>query len=128
MSEKSNGQRIRKMFITNKINQYGLYALKMYKNGVELVVVVDDYICCKWSKPCFTRAKGNELWVGLAEKAWAKVHGSYHQTNSGLVIDTLRDLTGAPSKSYYVADYPDMFERLVKANEKNYIVAASFEN
>lgn len=78
MSEKSNGQRIKKMFITDKINPYGLYALKMYKSGVELVVVVDDYICCRWSKPCFTRAKGNELWVGLAEKAWAKIHGSYH--------------------------------------------------
>ena len=51
MAEKSNGERIKKMFKTHEINPYGLYALTMYKSGVELEVVLDDYIVCKWSIP-----------------------------------------------------------------------------
>ena len=92
------------------------------------MVVVDDYICCKWSMPYFTKANGNELWVLLAEKAWAKIHGSYHKTHWGYACETMRDLTGAPSKDYEIAKFPDMFERLVKADEKNYMIAAACIN
>ena len=70
-----------------------------YKNGVQELVIVDDYIPCVASgdKPCFSESRGNELWVILLEKAWAKVHGSYERINGGHAHLTLHDLTGAPS-------------------------------
>lgn len=50
--------------------------------------------------PIFAEAYGNELWVALAEKAWAKAHGGYLITAGGMCGETLRDLTGAPSYSH----------------------------
>ena len=44
-----------------------------------------------------SKAHGNELWVILIEKAYAKLHGSYERIGRGMVHEALRDLTGAPS-------------------------------
>ena len=70
-----------------------------YKNGEKQLVVVDDFIPCvsDGSKPCFSENHGNELWVILLEKAWAKLQGSYEATNGGHAHLALHDLTGAPS-------------------------------
>ena len=46
--------------------------------------------------PAFSRAKGDELWVLLLEKAWAKTHGSYLRIEAGRLGNVLEDLTGAP--------------------------------
>lgn len=59
-------------------------------------VIVDDWIPCESpGKPAFaTSRKGNELWVSVLEKAYAKLHGSYEALEGGLVQDALVDLTG----------------------------------
>ncbi|XP_047260771.1 calpain-type cysteine protease DEK1-like, partial [Capsicum annuum] len=59
-------------------------------------VVVDDWIPCESpGKPAFsTSRKGNEMWVSLLEKAYAKLHGSYEALEGGLVQEALADLTG----------------------------------
>lgn len=116
------------MFITDKVNEEGLYALTMYKSGIQLEIVLDDFIVCKNSRPCFTKANGNELWVLLAEKAWAKIHGSFHRIKSGWAHETMRDLTGAPAFSHKVANEDDMWGKLVEADEKDYMIAASCGN
>ena len=48
-------------------------------------VVIDDWFPCNKSSesPAFTRANGNELWVLLIEKAWAKLFGSYENIEAG---------------------------------------------
>lgn len=58
--------------------------------------MVDDWIPCESpGKPAFaTSRKGNEMWVSLLEKAYAKLHGSYEALEGGLVQDALVDLTG----------------------------------
>ncbi len=38
------------------------------------------------------------------EKAWAKIFGSYERIESGTCREALRDLTGAPTKSYFIED------------------------
>ncbi|KAL0436113.1 UNVERIFIED_CONTAM: Calpain-type cysteine protease DEK1 [Sesamum radiatum] len=64
--------------------------------GEWVPVVVDDWIPCEsHGKPAFaTSRKGNELWVSILEKAYAKLHGSYEALEGGLVQDALVDLTG----------------------------------
>ena len=64
--------------------------------GEWVPVVVDDWIPCESpGKPAFaTSRKGNELWVSVLEKAYAKLHGSYEALEGGLVQDALVDLTG----------------------------------
>ncbi len=57
---------------------------------------MDDWIPCEGrGKPAFaTSRKGNELWVSILEKAYAKLHGSYEALEGGVVQDALVDLTG----------------------------------
>jgi calpain-15 len=55
---------------------------------------------CNESRPVFSKAQGNEIWVILLEKAWAKIHGSYERISLGVTSYTLRDITGAPSFIY----------------------------
>ncbi|KAJ1488535.1 hypothetical protein T484DRAFT_1616299, partial [Baffinella frigidus] len=37
------------------------------------------------------------VWVPLVEKAYAKLHGSYHSISGGHVAEAMLDLTGLPS-------------------------------
>jgi calpain-15 len=86
---------------------------------------MDDYIPCKWNKPVFTRANGNELWVLFLEKAWAKIHGSYDRIKWGQAHLTMRDLTGAPGYQYVIETEKDMFEKIVDADAKEYLISIS---
>jgi|TARA_B110000305_G_C19172102_1_gene507797 calpain-15 len=109
-----NPDRITKMFPTDEINEEGVYAVEMTKNGYEVHIVLDDFVPCKDHRPAFSSANGNELWVLLLEKAWAKLHGSYDRIISGQAHETLRDLTGAPAYEYIVADMEakNMFNKI----------------
>lgn len=110
-----NPVRIRKLFLTEQINSAGAYAINLTKNGVKKMVVVDSYIPCLHNQPCFSAANGNELWVILLEKAWAKVHGSYHRIIGGQCHETFRDLLGAPSFEHITSD-EGIFEKIVQAD------------
>lgn len=43
------------------------------------------------------RPHGNEIWVMLVEKCWAKVFGSYQKISGGFSDEAFNFLTGAPS-------------------------------
>lgn len=69
---------VRRLFLTKTYNPEGVYRLRICKNGEWIDVIVDDYIPCYFNGgPIFTRGNGNELWVLLLEKAYAKLHGDY---------------------------------------------------
>jgi calpain-15 len=90
-----------RLFITDVTNEFGIYAVKLTKNGEAKEVVIDDYFpCFSYGECCFTKAHGNELWVLILEKAWAKIHGSYERIEAGLAHNVMRDLTGAPSYDF----------------------------
>lgn len=93
-----NPQRIRNLFINDQANEYGVYGIRINKNGEWKEVVVDDKFPCINGEPAFSKAQGDELWVLLLEKAWAKIHGSYERIEAGFAENVLRDLTGAPSE------------------------------
>ncbi|KAJ9697702.1 hypothetical protein PVL29_007026 [Vitis rotundifolia] len=88
--------RISEVIITPEYNEEGIYTVRFCIQGEWVPVVVDDWIPCESAgKPAFaTSRKGNELWVSLLEKAYAKLHGSYEALEGGLVQDALVDLTG----------------------------------
>ena len=93
-------ERIRKMFVSSEINTSDMYGIKITKNGEQKLVTVDGLIPCKQKRVCFSTAHGNELWVLLLEKVWAKVHGDYCRIIGGLPHETFRDMTGAPGFMY----------------------------
>ncbi|KAI9194919.1 hypothetical protein LWI28_010135 [Acer negundo] len=88
--------RISEVIITPEYNEEGIYTVRFCIQGEWVPVVVDDWIPCEsLGKPAFaTSKKGNELWVSILEKAYAKLHGSYEALEGGLVQDALVDLTG----------------------------------
>ncbi|PHT96888.1 Calpain-type cysteine protease DEK1 [Capsicum chinense] len=88
--------RISKVIITPEYSQEGIYTVRFCIQGDWVPVVVDDWIPCESpGKPAFsTSRKGNEMWVSLLEKAYAKLHSSYEALEGGLVQDALVDLTG----------------------------------
>lgn len=117
-------ERIIELFETHEVNEYGIYALRLCKNGEWRTVIVDDFFPCKGSNPVFSKAHGDELWVMLLEKAWAKVHGSYERIEAGYAENALRDLTGAPTK-VYTHDDKQLWESMIHAKNNGFLLAAS---
>ena len=127
---------IRRLFITQEYNEKGLYQLKICKNGEWVKVTVDDYIPCYYGGgPMFCRAEGDELWVLLLEKAYAKLHGNYCQLRAGFVSHGMSDLTGAPIEDFRfpknrnqyeeIEDYAnDLWDKLANGDDKGWIMCA----
>lgn len=64
--------------------------MKINKNGVWQELTIDDYMpCALEGSPLFTRTHGNELWVLLLEKAYAKLHGSFKNISKGMPNEAL---------------------------------------
>lgn len=91
---------IKQRFVTKEYNECGIYEIQCYKNGQDTKVIVDDYFPCNFrtGRPCYSKAKGGELWPLLLEKAWAKLHGSYQQIEAGIPMHALMDLCGGLGK------------------------------
>lgn len=69
--------------------------------GSWVKVIVDDFIPCKprkWfelhASPLFSQPVGNEMWVLLLEKAFAKMWGGYHKLTGGRAAFAWQALTG----------------------------------
>ena len=86
-------------------------------------MLIDDYIPCIDGRPAFSSANGNELWVIILEKAWAKLHGSYERIVGGQAHHTLRDLLGAPAYEF-ATSLDDTWEKILDADKRDYIMAA----
>lgn len=79
--------------------------MRLCKNGEWTNVIIDDYFpCYPNGGPIFSRSNGNELWVLLLEKAYAKLHGGYKTLTAGLPYEAMMDLTGCPTMSLSFKD------------------------
>jgi hypothetical protein len=126
---------VRRLFITQEYNPDGVYQIRLCKNGEWVTVTVDDYIPCRYNGgPMFSRGAGNELWVMLIEKAYAKLHGNYQALSSGFTKHAMVDLTGCPTEHIkfpdHGEDYEDIedeadeiFDRLREADEEGYLIS-----
>jgi len=116
--------RIRDLFITQDVNDHGFYVLRMCVGGEWVQIIIDDFVPCYADQPVFSNTKGRELWVLLAEKAWAKIHRSYQSIEGGFSDEVFHELTGAPTE--FVRTKDELFlDKLTKACENKALVAAS---
>ena len=85
--------------MTKEVNKIGIYHVRLFVNGLQTSVLVDDFVpVYKHSnKPAFCRSENQEIWAIILEKAWAKLHGSYAQSSSGVPSFASIHLTGAPA-------------------------------
>ncbi|EAR84910.2 calpain family cysteine protease (macronuclear) [Tetrahymena thermophila SB210] len=90
---------IERLFHTKEKQKYGVYSVWLNINGEWININIDDRIPFKRDKPAFSRGQGDELWVLLLEKAYAKAYGSYEIIEGGNPAHALRDLTGAPCEN-----------------------------
>ena len=74
----------------------------VFNQNVEQVRKANGEELGREGEPIFAAAYGNELWVAVAEKAYAKAHGGYVIIAGGSCGPTLRDLTGAPAYTYTI--------------------------
>jgi calpain-15 len=119
---------IRRLFITKEYNKWGIYKMRLCKNGEWTVVTVDDYIPCYYNGgPMFSRAQGDELWVLLLEKAYAKLHGNYYSLRYGFTSHGLLDLSGCPTEEFVfdkLDDLDEFYENLKEFDDQGFLMTA----
>ena len=72
----------------------------MIVNGRVTRIVVDDWIPTIYGKPAFAGSvSGDNPWICLLEKAYAKVNGSYDAIESGTACQMMHDISGAPTEN-----------------------------
>ena len=93
---------ISRLFFTKEVNPKGLYSIFLCIDGVFKMIFIDDQFVCEnnTSEPAFSKANGQELWVLLLEKCYAKAYGSFGSINFGKSGECIHDLTGAPYMNF----------------------------
>ena len=121
--------RVKEMFVTKTINKAGIYMVRLFLNGNETLVTVDDHLPVQKSgKPAFASCRDGEIWVSLLEKAWAKLHGTYARTEGGLPCFAASHLMGVPSESFSHAEIEnvdDFFDMLHSADARKFTMMAA---
>jgi len=82
----------------------GAYPVRLCIDGEWRVIIVDDLFPRRRGSSglAFAKAKRQQLWVPLIEKAYAKAHGSYSAIEAGQVDEGLAAITGAPTEMLYM--------------------------
>jgi len=125
--------RVQKIFVNPDSNVHGVYGVTFYLQGVPTEVIIDDYFPCSKQglfgkiTPVFSKPKGNELWVLLLEKAWAKLFGNYSSIETGISDEAFESLLGVPSFLYLTKHQTleRMWNKIYTADRRNYIISAS---
>ena len=104
--------------------------VKLYINGIETPVIVDDYLpVTARGQPAFATCRDGELWVSLLEKAWAKLHGTYARTEGGLPCFAANHVMGVAAESYphsvALENPEEFFDMLKSADARNFTMMAA---
>lgn len=121
-------QLIEKIFKTKEVNNEGFYEIFYFeKNGEKRIIFVDDnFLVSTDNKPIFARPNGEELWVLILEKAFAKYEGGYTNIYSGNPRDAFYFFTGRESFSISYSHFyaVDGWSKLVNSINKGYLCSA----
>jgi calpain-15 len=116
------------VFLTDTLNDEGIYAIKFFIRGKPWIVTVDDTVMMWSDVPNFASVgDDNTLWAPILQKAFAKVKGSYADANGGFVTTGFRSLVGSPVFDYLSddeSDYSEVFDRMKAANDLDYLLGA----
>ncbi|XP_041352940.1 calpain-9-like [Gigantopelta aegis] len=81
----------------------GIFHFNFWHFGKWQEVIIDDLLPTYRGYLRFMHSKQQfEYWPALLEKAYAKLYGSYEALKGGLMTDSLTDLTGGLTESYYL--------------------------
>ena len=117
LSEEKEHHLVDRLFHTKEKNIEGLYAVWFCIDGVWQLITVDDQFVCSDDQagPIFSKSNGNELWVLIMEKCYAKIFGCFEDIESGWPEKAIHDLTGAPYEGMGVEDPEKLFAFLTAA-------------
>ena len=91
--------RIKNLFGTTDPNPEGVYMVRVNVRGIQKEVIVDDYFPVYSHNKQFVYSKpirGEDIWVMLLEKVWAKINGSYANIVMGYPHEVLTTFNNAP--------------------------------
>lgn len=97
-------ERIRKLFVTDDLNNAGVYTVTLYLMGIPVTVTVDDYLPFWAGSNNLTYASASSdgaLWMPILEKAAAKLYGNYEMLVGGWMGPAIQTLTGSPFFDVY---------------------------
>ena len=94
---------------------------RILHNGEYQEVIIDDYFPVKRdsNRAAFAQpAGGQEIWVLVLEKCWAKLYGSYANIIGGLPSEVLHALSSAPAFYNRIPSDPnrqeDLWQRMLR--------------
>ena len=118
--------RIYSLFLTNTINEYGIYGVNLCKDGKLTQYIIDDFFPCdnKLNIECFSQGCQGTIWVQILEKCYAKAYGSYSNSETKDIDKIIRDLTCAPIISLDNSS-KNLYNALTEADEKKWLIIAS---
>ena len=120
---------VEKLFLIKTKSNEHCYGCYYRVNGIWKLVLVDDYFPCygSWGLNfSFTSTNGNELWVVLLEKAWAKLNGCYAKVIGGEANEIFDVITNTYSEKIKIKrGQEDMiWNKFSEGEKKGYIMTA----
>ena len=121
---------IEDLFLHTTKTKEHVYGVYIFINGVWELVLVDDYfpyIGENFKQFSFASSQGNELWISLMEKAWAKVNGCYAKIGCGGAPNEVFDvLTEAYSEQIAISESKatEIWNKMVISQQKGYVMTA----
>ena len=126
-----NGEKlIEDLFLHTSKTKEHVYGVYIFINGVWELVLVDDYfpyVGYGFKQFAFASTQGNELWVALMEKAWAKVNGCYAKIGcGGLPHEVFDVLTEAYSEQTSVSQSKanEIWNKMIESQKKGFVMTA----
>lgn len=123
-------QAIEARFYHKELNSVGAILVKMFVNGKEQWILIDDYIPTKYGKPAFVSSiDEGEVWPCLLEKAWAKLHGTYARCEAGQPTNAALHIMGCPGESYEnEKDWEKIWPKVEEGTKRDFTMFAATHN
>ena len=120
---------VEKLFLIKTKSNEHCYGCYYRINGIWKLVLVDDYLPCygSWGLNfSFTSTNGNELWVILLEKAWAKLNGCYAKVIGGEANEIFDVITNTYSEKIKIKRGQEdvIWNKYIEGEKKGYIMTA----